>query len=50
MINRNGLLYHHIIRRMNYLENKDNNLTLELIKIINRYENKFNKSIFKNNI
>ena len=46
MIQRNGLYYYHIIKRMKYLEKKDNEQYLKFFKIVDNYQNKYNKSIF----
>tara|TARA_R100000773_G_C4108171_1_gene49683 strand:+ start:141 stop:284 length:144 start_codon:yes stop_codon:yes gene_type:complete len=46
MICRCGLFYYEIIKRLENLEKKDNELNKEFIKIVDRYQNKFNKSIF----
>ena len=47
MNKRNGLLYYYVIKRITYLEKKDNKEYLKYVKIINRYQHKFNKSIFQ---
>jgi guanylate kinase len=47
MINRNGLYYYYIIKRMEYLEKRENEQYLEYVKIVDRYQNKYNKSIFE---
>jgi hypothetical protein len=46
MICRCGLFYYELIKRLQYLEKKDNELNKEFIKVVDRYQNKFNKSIF----
>ncbi len=46
-MNRNGLYYNYIIKRMIFLEKIEYELKLLFIKVVNRYQNKYNKSIFK---
>ncbi len=45
MINKNGLFYYYMIKRLQNLEKKDNILSLKYINIVNNYQHKYNKSI-----
>ena len=47
MIQRNGLFYYEIIRRMEYLEKKEHEQYLEFLRIVDNYQHKYNKSIFE---
>ena len=46
MNKRNGLFYSKIINKIKYLERKDQKLYIQFLNIVDRYQNKHNKSIF----
>jgi hypothetical protein len=46
MINRNGLYYYYIIKRMKYLQEIEKKLYLDYVKIVDMYQDKYNKNIY----
>jgi hypothetical protein len=45
---RDGLLYYEMINRLKELEEIDHKLNLIFLKIVDRYNSKYNKNIFYN--
>ena len=46
MNKRNGLFYYQIVKKIKCLEKKDQELYIQFFKIVDRYQNKYNKCIF----
>ena len=46
MIEKHGLFYYYMIKRLENLEKKDNELLKKYVEIVNNYQDKYNKCIY----